>query len=343
MKTDLAAQSPPPQAHSGHMDNIIGRPPAWIIRRGNTVIASLICFLAVGTWLIKYPDVVTAPVIISAMPPPIKLVARSAGHILMEMVVDQQEVKKNQIIAVIENPAVTVDLLRLKSICEKLDTAADLADVSSRIFLPANIQAGEMQADFASLDEAFNKFQYFSLQHDPVAGHGASHKIKITNEEKDILLKIRYTVKKIRGEIAVWEDRYVICSPVDGKLVFLGNRKDNKYVNENEPVFVVIPKFNDYLVQVQVPASEIGKIKPGQSALIKLYSYPYQEYGILEAKVENVTTILLDTTYSIKLQLIRGFTTTTHHLIAPGPESAGIAEIVTDNKSILKRVFKNIF
>lgn len=54
--------------HTEEVDEIIGKPPPWVIRRGNIVIGSIVLILLAGGWLIRYPDTISAPVIISAGP-----------------------------------------------------------------------------------------------------------------------------------------------------------------------------------------------------------------------------------------------------------------------------------
>jgi hypothetical protein len=51
------------------------------------------------------------------------------------------------------------------------------------------------------------------------------------------------------------------------------------------PIFSVLPKDNQVLAHLIVPPHGAGKIKKGQSVVIKLVSYPYQECE----KIENST------------------------------------------------------
>ena len=108
--------------HSEEVRDIVGRPPSWIVFRGNMVLGLIVLLLLAGAWFIKYPDIISAPVLISSYDPPVKIVAQSSGKILQFYAKDQDTVEANQIIAVIDNPANTKDMLNLKNMVEEIDT-----------------------------------------------------------------------------------------------------------------------------------------------------------------------------------------------------------------------------
>src|SRR4051812_21337017 len=111
------------EARCEEVQDIIGQTPSWLIRRGNAVVGSLALLLLAGGWFIRYPDIVSAPVVITTSNPPVKIVALANGRITGLEARDGEAVEENRIIAVIDNPARTKDMLYLKEIVEKLDTA----------------------------------------------------------------------------------------------------------------------------------------------------------------------------------------------------------------------------
>lgn len=46
----------------------MGRMPSWLIRNGTVMVILLLMVLVAGSWVFKYPDVITAPVVVSAVP-----------------------------------------------------------------------------------------------------------------------------------------------------------------------------------------------------------------------------------------------------------------------------------
>lgn len=50
--------------YSREVQDILGKMPSWIFRNGNAVVALLLMVLIAGSWFFKYPDIITAPVVI---------------------------------------------------------------------------------------------------------------------------------------------------------------------------------------------------------------------------------------------------------------------------------------
>ncbi|MCS2384190.1 hypothetical protein NXY25_11515 [Bacteroides thetaiotaomicron] len=106
-------QTPSPQkkaqtkssGRSEELDEIIDRMPMafgkWVAL---AVIVFAALFLLFG-WIIKYPDMVTGQIKINAQNPTVRLVANSTGNLLLLSHKAQEEVKKGEYIAVVQNPA----------------------------------------------------------------------------------------------------------------------------------------------------------------------------------------------------------------------------------------------
>lgn len=54
------------ELHSEEVHEIINRPPSWLVRWGITLLFSLTVVLIGGCWLIKYPEIVSVPVILTS-------------------------------------------------------------------------------------------------------------------------------------------------------------------------------------------------------------------------------------------------------------------------------------
>lgn len=77
-------------------------------------------FLLFG-WIIKYPDMVTGQIKINAQNPTIRLVANSTGNLLLLSHKAQEEVKKGEYIAVVQNPASTEDVRKIADLIDRVD------------------------------------------------------------------------------------------------------------------------------------------------------------------------------------------------------------------------------
>ena len=109
------------QIRSEEVQEILSYVPNWMIRWGNTLLLFLIIGLLCITWFVKYPDVITAEVMITTTFPPEKLFAKSNGQFEVILAKDGDSVVENQTIAVLENSAFYKDVLLLKSVVDTLE------------------------------------------------------------------------------------------------------------------------------------------------------------------------------------------------------------------------------
>lgn len=109
------------ELRSEQVQEILTKVPHWMIRWGNLIILILLFFVLLFSYFIKYPDINSAQITITTLVPPEKLMARTSGRIESILVEDNEEVKKNAPLAVIENAANYKDVFLLKSIVESIN------------------------------------------------------------------------------------------------------------------------------------------------------------------------------------------------------------------------------
>lgn len=116
--TQPKTKKPKSAGRSEELDDIIDRMPMAF---GKWVALSVIIFAALFLlfgWIIKYPDMVTGQIKINALNPTIRLVANSTGNLLLLSQKAQEEVKKGEYIAVIQNPASIEDMQKIANLLE---------------------------------------------------------------------------------------------------------------------------------------------------------------------------------------------------------------------------------
>ena len=91
------------EIRSEEIDEILGKTPVWILRRGLVLLLAIILSLVAGSWIFKYPDIISAPIIITTVNPPSPVIARSNGRITAFYVSDKQSVTAGEYLAVLEN------------------------------------------------------------------------------------------------------------------------------------------------------------------------------------------------------------------------------------------------
>lgn len=141
-------------SHSEEVDELLGKPPAWLLRSGIGVIfISLLLFFA-ASWFIKYPEVVSSQVVFTTINPPVSLVARSNGKIQELFVKANDIVKANEVIAVIENTTNYKILTILESKLNKEEFSTEKLNIDFSLL-------GELQTPYENYCKALKDYQLF--------------------------------------------------------------------------------------------------------------------------------------------------------------------------------------
>lgn len=132
--------------HSEELDEILGRSPRWIVRRGITIIAAILLIIFVGSYFFKYPEMVSAPVYISTYHVPAGIKAKAEGKIDSIFISNNAAVSSGEYLAIIHNTASFSDVLKLRGFIDtvgiffKTGNASDLKSPDSFI----NLRLGDI-------------------------------------------------------------------------------------------------------------------------------------------------------------------------------------------------------
>ena len=174
------------ELRSEEVQAILTRVPHWMIRWGRVLIFGIILMLFFVSWFLKYPDVVSAEIVITTNIPPEKIVSKSSGRIEAILVKDKSIVSKNSTLAIIESTSNYKDVFLLKKIVDEYNI-----NNPNKIFLFAllkNAQLGEIENAFAAFQRDYQaeqlnkKLQPFEIENRAQV----SEKIQI-KERLDIL------------------------------------------------------------------------------------------------------------------------------------------------------------
>lgn len=163
------------------------------------------------------------------------------------------------------------------------------------------------------------------------------------NEENILQQKLKDAIRKFKGDYAIWQQEYVIKSPVTGKVAFFKYWKENQYVVQGDGVFMIIPAMQDYIVRGSAGINSAGKIMVGQRIFINLYSYPSDEYGVLTGRIVSRSLVPMDSLFAIEITLTNGLVTNSMKHIPPQIQLEGEGDILTEEKSMFSRFFENIY
>jgi len=132
--------------YSEPVREIMGKPPGRILRWGTTIMIAVFVFFILFAWLIRYPDIIPAPVEITTTNPPVTLVSKITGHINTFLVKEREKVYGGQIVAVMETTAAINEIELLK---QTIDTIKQPEQISYRT-LPLFSKLGELQAYYGT-------------------------------------------------------------------------------------------------------------------------------------------------------------------------------------------------
>jgi multidrug efflux pump subunit AcrA (membrane-fusion protein) len=132
---------------------------------------------------------------------------------------------------------------------------------------------------------------------------------------------------------------FYLTAPISGRLTHLQYVTRHHYVQEGSSLFAVIPYSKVYTAQVKVAKSGYGTIKVGQQVIISLEDYPKDEFGQLIGTVKNLSFMPENERYNVRIELVNGLNSTRGKKLNYLPEMSGVAEIITQDKRLIERVF----
>lgn len=170
--------------------------------------------------------------------------------------------------------------------------------------------------------------------------------IDVENEfgekKREILLSISNTLSTIKNLTNEWEQKYIIKAPTRGNITFLQNWTANQFVTAGEETFAIIGGGHSLSGILYVTGNGLGKVQIGQKVRIRLDIYPFEQYGQLFGRVKDIAPVSAKDLYKITISLPEGLKTTYNKELAFKPEMKGTAEIITNNRSVLERIFNKI-
>ncbi len=142
---------------SEEVQEILGTPPAWIVRWGTTVTLLAIACIGLVGWMIRIPEMITGEVSIKSTSEPIKITPENDLRNFSLLVSHGDTVKAGNWIAYIGDEADPAQIMRLEQIIDTLKTK-ELEQILT--FKPKkDLRLGELQPSFDRFMLLFENFQ----------------------------------------------------------------------------------------------------------------------------------------------------------------------------------------
>jgi HlyD family secretion protein len=202
-------------------------------------------------------------------------------------------------------------------------------EVSRQAFNKINIELQNVRLDHsAKIIELAQKNQ--ELQ---------DYKIKRIEEKARLYSLLNESLNNLKAQIRMWENTYLLISPVDGIVTFTRFWKQNQMVSKDEPVLSVVPfEPGDYIGRIDLKMQRSGKVKKGQLVNIQLTGYPYLEYGMVRGIVTSKSLVPTGDSYIIEITLPDGLRTLYGVNLEFTQNMQGTAEIMTDSLRLLQKI-----
>lgn len=408
--------------HSEDLQDIIAKPPSWLLRRGITFILLTVLLILGMSVFIRYPETVDSKIRFNTTDAPKILAAKVNGSLVKLLKKDGEWVEVNSPLAYLESTAdhdqIVILLDKLQQIRQQPNATYNL----EALIEPKNLNLGELQGAYqnfylsylgyisardhgiyqkrrsvihqevTNVNEQYKKnSQSFELQKKQLdLAEQEYEKYKLLAEkkvispaelqEKEVLLlakrqvipqmennlisyegnilsknkelaeienqigeeqkKFIQSLNSFISEAENWKKQYVMTSPVSGKLIYGEFLQINQQVTVGQKLFYINPKSEKYYGEVLLPQTVSAKVKKGQKVLIKVNGYPFEEYGYLRGKVEYISDIpIRDSVFFTTVSLD---TVATNPMIQLKPGLFGEGEIITEDKSIFRRIWNNL-
>lgn len=171
------------------------------------------------------------------------------------------------------------------------------------------------------------------------------------NAKNKIFIDAQKEIELLKGAITVWQHNYLLRSPIDGKITMPEQLSPRQFIKAGESIIAVVPTkgAGAVIAKANLSATGMGKVEEEMKVHLRLNGYPYKEFGMVKGKVQTIADVPNvnpdgSKAYTIFITLPEGLKTTYEHKkpLAFRQGMTGIADIITEDRSFLERIFDQI-
>jgi multidrug resistance efflux pump len=216
----------------------------------------------------------------------------------------------------------------------------------SLLFVDKIIPESELERSHQSLIRLNIELQQVRLDHSEKSIEMAEkrqllqdYNIKKVEDKAKLVSVLNESYMNLNAQVKIWENRYLLVTPVDGIVSFTRFWNANQSVVKDEPVITIVPlETGNFLGRISLKMQRSGKVKPGQKVNIKLSGYPYLEYGMVRGVIKSKSLVPSRDAYIIEIDLPDGLTTLYGIKLDFTQNMQGTAEIITENIRLLQKI-----
>jgi len=325
--------------HTDEIKAIITDVPSWIVRWGITLFGGILLMIFGLSAFIPYPDTVKTSLKIKSFNAPEPVVPKVSGRLAKLLVTENERINCGQVLGYIEsntNRAEAIDLLiNLREMLPRVEFNQHFA-VS--VFPKTRYkELGGLQAPYRDFSRRYSIYQ--SLETNKVKDRNAG-KNRMQNEEiTHAKLSFLRSLNKLIRLIEDWKSQYILTAPVAGKLIYADINQGNDLITLNQPVFYIQQDNESFFGEIVIPQNKLMKIKIGQEVIMKLKTYPFQEYGVIKGRMSYIPELSYkDSIFVARVDFNQAKTLFAKKAIHLEEGMVAEAEIITKNTTFLERI-----
>jgi HlyD family secretion protein len=146
------------ELRSEEFQEVLSRVPSWILRWGITLVFVILAGLLIGSYFFKYPDIITAPIVVTTENLPVDIVAKTSGRIDTLFVTEKQQVVKNQLLGVLESTAKWEDVITLSAFLQNLSGDSGKQDIAKPLPLWQDKPCKNNDFSLGELQPTYNQY-----------------------------------------------------------------------------------------------------------------------------------------------------------------------------------------
>lgn len=158
-------------------------------------------------------------------------------------------------------------------------------------------------------------------------------------ELSEFRLALDEAKQNLENAIHQWEEKFLVTSPVKGKVTFTSIWSVNQEVKTSDLIATVIPfEESAIIAKAVIPPSGFGKVEIGQRVNLKLSGFPYMEFGMLKGFIRSISLVPDEKGYVAEIELSNGMTSSYRENLKFIRQMDGTAEIITKEMRLITRL-----
>jgi multidrug efflux pump subunit AcrA (membrane-fusion protein) len=110
-------------------------------------------------------------------------------------------------------------------------------------------------------------------------------------QEELALEQGRRTLAGLEQQLAaatLQQARATVVAPATGLVHDMAVRSEGEYVGNAQVVCRVAPQKQGWMAEIELPAADVGFVRIGQRARVKIDAFPFEDYGVVSGTIEFV-------------------------------------------------------